>query len=74
MRRQAYIQAGYRPLPARERLTDVLPSGARVNAGQHRFLHGTVGTPPSGITSKGDSREPTPRIPAASRRPRESSL
>jgi hypothetical protein len=58
------IQAGYRPLIPR---MDVLPTGARANAGQHRFLHGT-GTP----TSKhGDSREVTPRIPGQpGRKPR----
>jgi transcriptional adapter 2-alpha len=47
---------------------DVLPTGARANAGQHRFLHGVSGTP----TSKhGDSREVTPRLPGQpGRKPR----
>ena len=58
------LKAGYRPLIPR---MDVLPTGARANAGQHRFLHGT-GTP----TSKhGDSREVTPRLPGQpGRKPR----
>lgn len=38
-------QAGYRPLLPRDRPEPVV-SGARVNAGQHRFLHGIAGTPP----------------------------
>ena len=38
-------RAGFRPLPARDRAAESVPSGARVNAGQHRFLHGT---PPPG--------------------------
>jgi len=61
---QLIMQAGYRPLIPR---MDVLPTGARANAGQHRFLHGT-GTP----TSKhGDSREVTPRLPGQpGRKPR----
>ncbi|KAK1927453.1 hypothetical protein DB88DRAFT_32495 [Papiliotrema laurentii] len=65
-------RAGYRPLPARDRVAEVLPTGARVNAGQHRFLHGVAGTPPPGVASKGDTREPTPRLPGfGGRKPRE---
>ncbi|KAK8861484.1 hypothetical protein IAR55_002305 [Kwoniella newhampshirensis] len=55
-------RAGYRPLVQRDR-PEVLPTGARINAGQHRFLHGGTGTPPPGIDPK--SREPTPRLPVA---------
>jgi hypothetical protein len=64
-------QAGYRAMPPRERL-DVIPSGARINAGQNRHLQGVYGTPPPGSDPKrvGDSREPTPRVLA--RRPGES--
>ncbi|ORY23443.1 hypothetical protein BCR39DRAFT_549321 [Naematelia encephala] len=53
-------RAGYRPVQARDRV-DVLPTGARINAGQHRFLHGT---PPPGADSRknADSRDATPRI------------
>ncbi|KAK4687393.1 transcriptional adapter 2-alpha, partial [Tremellales sp. Uapishka_1] len=56
-------RAGYRPMLPRERVDSVpLPMGdrsthGRINAGQHRFLHGTP--PPSNFAS----REPTPRIP-----------
>lgn len=65
-------QAGYRPLPPRDR-DAVITSGARINAGQHRFLHGGAGTPPPGMDGKrhGDSREHTPRPQGtASRKPR----
>lgn len=64
IRSKLMIQAGYRPLIPR---MDILPTGARANAGQHRFLHGS-GTP----TSKhGDSREATPRLPGQpGRKPR----
>nr|XP_019012163.1 transcriptional adapter 2-alpha [Kwoniella pini CBS 10737]OCF50944.1 transcriptional adapter 2-alpha [Kwoniella pini CBS 10737] len=51
-------RAGYRPLVQRDR-PDIPVSGARVNAGQHRFLHGGMGTPPPGDPK---SREPTPRV------------
>ncbi|WWC97054.1 hypothetical protein V866_003931 [Kwoniella sp. B9012] len=51
-------RAGYRPLVQRDR-PEVTVSGARINAGQHRFLHGGMGTPPPGLDPK--SREPTPR-------------
>nr|XP_019050277.1 transcriptional adapter 2-alpha [Kwoniella bestiolae CBS 10118]OCF29207.1 transcriptional adapter 2-alpha [Kwoniella bestiolae CBS 10118] len=52
-------RAGYRPLVQRDR-PEVTVSGARINAGQHRFLHGGMGTPPPGGDPK--SREPTPRV------------
>ncbi|EIW68866.1 hypothetical protein TREMEDRAFT_31549 [Tremella mesenterica DSM 1558] len=38
-------RAGYRPLAPRQDVLS-LPTGARINAGQHRFLHGT---PPPGV-------------------------
>ncbi|OXG13046.1 transcriptional adapter 2-alpha [Cryptococcus neoformans Tu259-1] len=45
---------------------EVLPSGARINAGQHRFLHGTMSTP----LPDAKTREPTPRaVPAVGRKP-----
>ncbi|RSH94558.1 Transcriptional adapter ada2 [Saitozyma podzolica] len=51
------MRAGYRIAPVqRDRQPEVL-TGARVNAGQHRFLHGAVSTPPPDKAS----REPTPR-------------
>jgi hypothetical protein len=61
-------QAGYRIAPVqRDRQPEVL-TGARVNAGQHRFLHGAVSTPPPDKAS----REPTPRAPGhGGRKPRE---
>lgn len=54
-------RAGYRPVLSREP-TEIMRTGARVNAGQHRFLHGT---PPPGAAGHGDrgSRDPTPRAP-----------
>jgi transcriptional adapter 2-alpha len=60
-------QLGYRTAPAqRERQPEVV-TGARVNAGQHRFLHGAVSTPPPDK----NSREPTPRAPVhPGRKPR----
>ncbi|ORX33626.1 hypothetical protein BD324DRAFT_653928 [Kockovaella imperatae] len=63
-------RAGYRPLNSTR--PEVMPTGARANAGQHRFLHGAAyGTPPPVDAKKHmDSREPTPRIPLiASRKP-----
>lgn len=46
---------------------EVVPSGARINAGQHRFLHGTMSTP----LPDAKTREPTPRaVPAVGRKPR----
>ncbi|WWC60212.1 uncharacterized protein I303_102778 [Kwoniella dejecticola CBS 10117] len=51
-------RAGYRPIVQRDR-PDIPVSGARINAGQHRFLHGGMGTPPPGDPK---SREPTPRV------------
>ncbi|WRT65609.1 uncharacterized protein IL334_002554 [Kwoniella shivajii] len=54
-------RAGYRPIVQRDRPDIPIPiTGARVNAGQHRFLHGGLGTPPPGQDPK--SREPTPRV------------
>lgn len=50
-------RAGYRPVLSREP-TEIIRTGARVNQGQHRFLHGTP--PPD---SRGPSRDPTPRVP-----------
>lgn len=47
-------RAGYRPVISREQ-SEVIRTGARVNAGQHRFLHGT---PPPGADSRGVSRDP----------------
>ena len=67
------VQAGYRPLPPRDR-PEMITSGARVNAGQHRFLHNGFGTPPPGSDPKrhGDGWDSLPRIPGhGARRPRE---
>ncbi|WVN85796.1 uncharacterized protein L203_100947 [Cryptococcus depauperatus CBS 7841] len=45
--------------------SETLSTGARINAGQHRFLHGAMGTPPPE-----KNREHTPRAPpAAGRKP-----
>ncbi|WWC87792.1 uncharacterized protein L201_002684 [Kwoniella dendrophila CBS 6074] len=52
-------RAGYRPIVQRDR-PDIPITGARINAGQHRFLHGGMGTPPPGQDPK--SREPTPKV------------
>ncbi|KAL7419684.1 Transcriptional adapter ada2 [Cryptotrichosporon argae] len=61
-------RAGFRPLLPRDQ-PDIMRSGSRVNAGQHRFLHG-VATPPAG-DSRQPSRDATPRLPthAAGRKP-----
>lgn len=42
--------------------TEVIRTGARVNAGQHRFLHGTPGPQGAAANDRG-SRDPTPRVP-----------
>lgn len=57
-------RAGYRPLLPR---AEVLPTGARINAGQHRYLHGT---PPPGVDAikrhpLDGSKEPPSRLPPA---------
>ncbi|OCF34076.1 transcriptional adapter 2-alpha [Kwoniella heveanensis CBS 569] len=57
-------RAGYRPIVQRDR-PEIPITGGRVNAGQHRFLHGGFGTPPPGGPDP-KSREATPRVvPAA---------
>ncbi|WVF66973.1 hypothetical protein IAT40_001716 [Kwoniella sp. CBS 6097] len=58
-------RAGYRPVVQRDR-PEIPLTGGRVNAGQHRFLHGGLGAtpPPGGPDPK--SREPTPRVISAS--------
>ncbi|WVR03914.1 hypothetical protein IAU60_000913 [Kwoniella sp. DSM 27419] len=53
-------RAGYRPIIQRDR-PEILPMGARINAGQHRFLHGNPATPPPGGQDP-KSREQTPRV------------
>jgi transcriptional adapter 2-alpha len=53
-------RAGYRPVQSREQI-EVIRSGARINAGQHRFLHGTP--PPGSKPDDRGSRDPTPRVP-----------
>ncbi|WVQ94642.1 hypothetical protein IAU59_001722 [Kwoniella sp. CBS 9459] len=55
-------RAGYRPIVQRDR-PEIPITGGRVNAGQHRFLHGGLGTPPPGAGGPDPkSREPTPRV------------
>lgn len=65
-------RAGYRPVQSREQ-TEVVRSGARINAGQHRFLHGTP--PPGAKLDDRGSRDPTPRVPGhGGRKPRTSKV
>ncbi|ODN97399.1 transcriptional adapter 2-alpha [Cryptococcus wingfieldii CBS 7118] len=49
-----------------QKIGDVLPTGARANAGQHRYLHGATSTPPPDIKT----RDVTPRaLPVVGRKP-----
>jgi transcriptional adapter 2-alpha len=59
-------RAGFRPVVSREQ-TDPIRTGARINAGQNRFLHGT----PPLTDSRGVSRDPPPARPRAPTKPKD---